>query len=217
MSPGYHGLLLAWLLAWADPFVASNLQDLLAPLLVAREGGRAGQVVGSLALEPKTPQGPATPLPGAVLALLPHSPDLVRGLEDFKAKARESEAGYFGAAAEVARLKERYERALGEAGAGDLVFSEASDARGEFVFSRVPAGEWLLLGRHETFHRVPAQRARRREREVFRLDPPSVGYRAVTYWLTQVSVKEGGVARVELTDRNPWLRGVLPEREKSGR
>ena len=212
LRPRRHGLLLAWALAWAGP-VEQDLQNLLAPLIAARNEGRVGQVAGSVVLKPKTPQGSAMPLPGAVVVLVPRSPTLVSDLEQVKTKARESEAGYLGAVTGVTQLRERSEQALFEAGAGDLVFSGTSDAGGGFVFSRVPVGEWLLLGRHETFHRLRVRGPSPRERKDFVLGPLPVGYRAVTYWLVPVSVAEGDVVRIDLTDRNLWLRGVAQERE----
>jgi len=207
-----HGLVLALLLAWAGP-VDGTLQSLLPPFVAASNEGRAGEVKGSVVLEPKTPRGAAIPLPGATLVLVPRSPELLRDLEQVKARARESEAGYLGAATEVTRLKERFEQALVDAGAGALVFPGASDAGGMFVFSRVPAGEWLLLGRYETIHRPRGSHPSPRDRRNFRLGPQPAGYRAVTYWLVPVRVAQGDVATVELTDRNLWLRGVVQEYE----
>jgi len=213
VSSSLHGLLLTWALAFGGAAV-EEFPALLAPIIAAREEGRAGQVAGSVALEPRTPQGPAVPLPGAVLVLVPRSSALLRDLEQFKTKARESEAGYFRAATDVSQLTERYQQALDEAGAGDLVFAGTSDTRGEFVFFRVPVGDWLLLGRHEIAYRVQARQPSRRDREHFVIGPRPAGYRAVTYWLVEVRVVEGDAVRVELTDRNPWLRGVVQEGEK---
>ena len=210
--PWRQGLVLALALAWAGP-VDGNLQSLLPPLVSNRNAGRAGEVRGSVVLEPKTPRGAATPLPGATLVLVPRSPELLRDLDQVKARARESEAGYLGAATEVARLKERFEQALADAGAGELVFPGASDAGGRFVFSRVPAGEWLLLGHHETAHRPRGGHPSPRDRRNFRLSPQPAGYRAVTHWLVPVRVAEGDVIKVELTDRNLWLRGVVQDYE----
>ncbi len=211
-NPRRHGLVLALALAWAGP-VDGDLQSLLTPLSAARREGRAGEVTGSVVLEPKTPRGSAIPLPGAVLVLVPRSPELLRNLERVKARARESEAGYLGAATDVIRLSERFEQALVDAGAGEMVFPGASDAGGRFVFSRVPAGEWLLFGHHETVHRPRGNHPSPRERRNFRLGPQPTRYRAVTYWLVPMRVAEGDVVKVELTDRNLWLRGVVQEYE----
>ena len=207
-----HGFVLALALAWAGP-VDGNLQNLLPPLVAARNAGRAGEVTGSVVAEPKSPRGVPTPLPGAALVLVPRSPELLRDLEQVKARARESEAGYLGAAAEVSRLRDRFEQALVDSGAGELVFPGASDAGGRFVLSRVPAGEWLLLGHYETVHRPRGSHPSPRERRNFRLGPEPAGYRAVTYWLVSVKVAEGDVVNVELTGRNLWLRGVVQEYE----
>lgn len=204
-------LLLIVSLVWAGP-QASNLQSLLVPLIAARTEGRVGSVAGAALVEPQTSKGSPAPLSGVALVLVPHSPALLRDLEQVKARARESEAGYFAAATDLTNLKERYEQALREAGAGDLVFSATTDARGEYLFSPVPAGEWLLIGRHETARRVSARGASQRERQRFVLNPKSLGYREVTYWLVQVTVAEGRGIEVSLTDRNPWLRGVVEDR-----
>lgn len=207
------GLALAWALAFAGP-PAEEFQGLLAPIRAASEAGRVGQVTGAIALDPRTPRDPAVSLPDVTLVLLPRSAALVRELEQVKTNARESEARYFRAVTDVLQLTEQYQQALRRAGAGGLVFSGRSDAGGEFVFPRVPAGEWLLLGRHEVLHPMRAPRLRRRERETFDLGPLAVGYRTVTYWLIELRVVEGDPVRVDLTDRNPWFRGVVQEREK---
>jgi len=207
-----RGLVLALALAWAGS-VEENLQSLLAPLIAAKNAGRTGEVAGAVAGEAKTPEGSAIPRPGVLLTLVPRSPKLLGELEEVKTRARESEAGYLGAATGVARLRESAEQALVGAGAGDLIFSGRSDARGSFVFSSVPAGEWLLLGQHETFHRLQRRGPSPRERRDFRLSPQPVGYRAVTYWLVPVRVAGGGAVRLALTDRNLWLRGVVLEHE----
>ena len=203
-------LLLALLAAGPD---GSELQALVAPLTAARTDGRLGQVAGSAGLEPQTGQGPPIPIAGVSLVVLPRSPALLRDLEDVKAKARESEAAYFGAVAAVAGVRERYEQALREVGAGDLIFSGTSDARGDYLFARVPAGEWLLIARSESVRRLPARGPSRRERERFVLRPKSLGYRDVTYWVTPVTVVAGDTVRIVLSDRNPWLRGVAEERK----
>lgn len=208
------GLALAWALAFAAP-PAEDFMEFLVPIRAAGERGRVGQVTGTVAFQPPTPRDPAVPVPDVTLVLLPRSAALVRELEQVKRNARESEAGYLRAVTDMLQLAEQYQQALRKAGAGGLVFTAKSDPAGEFVFSRVPAGEWLLFGRHELLHPMQPPRLRRRERETFQIGPLAVGYRAVTYWLRELRVVEGDPVQVELTDRNPWFTGVVRELEKS--
>lgn len=206
-------LALAWALASAAP-PTEDLPELLVPIRAASEAGRVGQITGTVAFQRRTPRDPPVAVPDVTLVLLPRSAALVRELEQVKRNARESEARYLRAVTDMLQLAEQYQQAIRKAGAGGLVFSVKSDPGGEFVFSRVPAGEWLLLGRHDVLHPMPPPRLRRRERETFLLGPLAVGYRTVTYWLRELRVVQGDPVRVELTDRNPWFTGILQEREK---
>ena len=205
----------SWLLfstlLWAAPG-APELRSLVDPLLAAKGEGRIGQVAVSALLAARSADGPPTPRPGVVFALLPRSPALVKELERIKAAARDSEAGYLEAATNMAALSDRYAQSLREAGAGDLVFAATADGRGEHLFAQMPAGEWLLVGRDERVQETPARAPSKRERERFVLPSRLRGYRDVTFWLMDVTVVQGRVTKLSLTDRNPWFRGVVQER-----
>lgn len=211
-APGILGAIVGLILS-AGIAGGQDAGTSLEPYRAALERGQVGTLRGVVFLEPRQPQGAATPLAGVTIAVLPPSARLVADLEAVKAHARDSAARYMAAAGEVRKIREAYELALYQAGAGDLVFTAATDEGGRFEVPRVPAGEWVLLGRHELLHRKSPRKIPQREaRGVFLLEPPPSGYRAVTYWLMNLTVGAGEEVRVELQDRNPWLTGVEEEK-----
>ena len=169
---------------------------------------------GAAFVEPTTPRGAPAPLAGVAIAVLPPARAFLGDLETVKTHARDSAARYMQAAGEVRKIQGTYEQALRQAGAGDLVFATVTDAAGRFELKGIPAGDWVLLGRHEVLHARPPKKVPQQEQasRLFLLEPPPSGYRAVIYWLMPFRVEAGGQARVELHDRNPWLTGVTEEK-----
>lgn len=185
----------------------------LAPYRIASERGQTGTLRGAAFLEPRRPEGTVTPLGGVTIVVFPPSPRLLADLEAVKTHARDSARHYLDAAGEVRKIKEAYELALYEAGAGDLVFTAATDADGRFEVPGLPTGEWVLLGRHEQlYHKAPPRVSPRDARGNFLLEPPPSGYRAVTLWLLTWKVGAGEEMSVELHDRNGWLTVIAEER-----
>lgn len=193
---------------------AEELAGFLESYRAAADRRAVGVVRGSVFVESRRPEGEATPLPGVAILLVPPAPRLLESLEAIKNHARDSAARYLGAAGEVGKAQETYEMALRQGGAGDLVFRTMTDAAGRFEFARVPAGEWVLLGRHELLHRRTPRKIPPEERggRLFLLEPPPAGYRAVTHWLVKLTVEGGGDLTVTLHDRNSWFTGVLEEK-----
>lgn len=215
MSAGRRGSLGALLALhlWGGVAATQDLAAYLQPYRAAGGRGQVGVLTGAAFLEPRKPQGAVTALAGVAIVVLPPAPSLVAELEGVKARIRDSAARYLAAAGEVRKIQEAYEGALSQAGAAALVFTAVTDQEGRFALSRVPAGEWMLLARHELLHAKPPRRIPRGEaRGVFLLELLPSGYRAVTYWLMPLTVEEGGEVRVELHDRNSWLTGVAEEK-----
>jgi hypothetical protein len=168
---------------------------------------------GRVAEQSRTVDGPDVPLAGSVVRLMPDSPAVVAEGERIKAGARESQRAYRQADAQLKRLHDYYEQALWEAGAADLVRTTVIGPDGSFSFSDVPAGGWIVLARHE----VPSQGARRpkvRDREAFAMRRTVTGYGTSRIWMMRVTLGPGAPARVEFTDRNVWLSGIVEEEIK---
>ena len=198
---------------WGGIAGAQDAGVFLEPYRSAIERGQFGTLRGEAFVEPRKRQEAATPLAGVTIVVLPPSPRLLADLEAVKAHARDSAGHYLEAAGQVRKIKEAYELALYQVGAGDLVFTAVTDEGGRFELPRLPAGEWLLLGRHELLHaKAPRKIPPRDARGVFILEPPPSGYRAVTYWLVKRPVEAGEEVSVELHDRNSWLTGVTEEK-----
>ncbi len=211
--PAVMGVALA-LLLWGGVAGAQELDPALVPLRAAVQRGEVGVLSGAAFVEPTTLRGVPAPLAGVAIAVLPPARAFLGGLETVKTHERDSAGHYMQAAGEVRKIQEAYEQALRQAGAGDLVFAAVTDGAGRFELPGVPAGDWVLLGRHEVLHARPPKKAPQQERasRQFLLEPPPSGYRAVIYWLMPLRVEAGGQAQVELHDRNPWLTGVTEEK-----
>ncbi|OGL13525.1 MAG: hypothetical protein A3G97_00785 [Candidatus Rokubacteria bacterium RIFCSPLOWO2_12_FULL_69_21] len=211
--PGVVAVALA-LLLWGGVAGAQELGLAVAPLRAAAQRGEVAVLSGAAFVEPTTPRGGPAPLAGVAIAVLPPARAFLGDLETVKTHARDSAARYMQAAGEVRKIQGTYEQALRQAGAGDLVFATVTDAAGRFELKGIPAGDWVLLGRHEVLHARPPKKVPQQERasRLFLLEPPPSGYRAVIYWLMPFRVEAGGQARVELHDRNPWLTGVTEEK-----
>lgn len=201
------------LVLWAGVAGGQLSSASLQPYRAALERGQVGTLSGTAVIEPRKPREAPTPWGAISVVLLPASPRLLADLEAVKTHARDSAKHYLEAAGEVRRIKDAYELALVQAGAADLILRAATDAHGRFELPRVPAGEWVLLAWYEELHQQKVRRVSPKDaRGVFLLEPLPSGYRAVTYWLLTRAAEAGGEIKVELTDRNPWMRGVIEEK-----
>ena len=176
-----------------------------------------GGIHGRAYQERRRPLAPDLPLTGVAVSLLPRSENWLIRLNAIKRGARDSMDTYRAAAPAVRRAREAYEKALLEAGAGDLPVGATVDGEGRFTLEGVPAGPWVLLGVRSTYVSKTPQ-----ERPVPPGTPPRqpalplpflvpdklAGFFVVTYWLREVAVAGGAVEPIELTDRNVWFTGV---------
>jgi hypothetical protein len=175
-----------------------------------------GGVRGRAFQERRRPSLPDMPLTAVAVSLLPRSETWLVRLNAIKRGARDSVDAFRDSAPSVRRAREAYEKALLEAGAGDLPLGATVDGEGRFTLDGVPAGPWVLLASRSTYvsktpleRPIPPGQYRTPAPPLPYLPPATLaGYYVVTYWLRELTVVGGGVEPVELTDRNVWLTGV---------
>lgn len=175
-----------------------------------------GGVRGRAFQERRRPSLPDMPLTAVAVSLLPRSETWLVRLNAIKRGARDSVDAFRESAPSVRQAREAYEKALLEAGAGDLPVGATVDAEGRFTLDGVPAGPWVLLASRSTYvsktpqeRPIPPGQYRPPAPPLPYLPPGTLtGYYVVTYWLRELTVVGGGVEPVDLTDRNVWLTGV---------
>lgn len=201
---------------------AAGAQGVDAPVDRYREAAgfrELGAVRGRAFQERRKPSAPDVALPGTAVALLPRSEAWLFRLQAIKRAARDSVDAYREAANLVRVSREAYEKSLLEAGAGDLPQAATVDAEGFFTLEGIPAGPWLLLAAHSTYHvnkasrRPPGPPSSTARPNTFLVPDTLGGYHVVTYWLRELTVAAGAVETIELTDRNAWFTGVSENRQ----
>jgi hypothetical protein len=206
-------IIAAGLLLLAAPGLAADesVAGLVAPLLSARGAGTLGTVAAKAFAEPTRASAAPAPQPAVSVTLLPYSPAFEAELDAVKAGLRDSLDGYVQAVARIEDARVDYERALLEAGAGELVRTQLTDGQGAAQVADLPAGDWLVLAWREGGHF--SKRFKLRDTEVSRFPNVSsnVTYSTVTYWRTRVTVRAGEAAEVTLSDRNVWLTAARQE------
>jgi hypothetical protein len=191
---------------------AAALDVPVAPYLQSLAARQVGVVQGRVYQHRSQPHAPDVPFAGASVVLVPRSGALERALEDLKRHSRQSALGYREAVGRMRSAKERYERELSQAGAGELVRPLLVDAEGAFRAVDVPAGDWLIIVSHADFMPASGARATAKERDQFRTSPRVTGFEAVRLWIRPITVAPGHSESVELTDRNIWFSGVAENR-----
>jgi hypothetical protein len=176
-------------------------------------GGGHGAVAGRAYETGAKSSAADAALAGTSVTLLPHSEAFLVRLEAIKREARDSLAAYRDAAVAVRRAREAYERALWAGDALDLVRSTDVAADGTFTIGDLPPGRWVLLAVRSVFVSKPSRRATKREAQSFALPPRVLGHATVQVWLMDLRIAGGRAERVELTERNTWLTGIVEERE----
>jgi len=201
-------LLLSTGVAWS-----ANVTDIMAPLLGARERGAFGTVDGRAYAEAQRGGTESTtPYTSVSVLLLPRSAEFDAELDGIKARYRESPDAFLEAEPKLSAVRQAFERALIDAGAGYLLLGESSDARGAFRFSNVPEGAWTLLAWRETPHARRPTTLKTREAARYKDRAQVFGYTTVVFWRVPVQVKAGEEVAVRLHDRNEWLTGTREDR-----
>jgi hypothetical protein len=191
---------------------AASVADLMAPLLAARERGAFGSVDGRAYAEGQRGGAEPTPYPVVSVLLFPRSAEFEAELQGVKAGYRDSPDAYLEAEPKVRAARVAYERALIEAGGGQLLLGESSDAAGVFRFPRVPEGSWTLLAWREMPHPKAPAGLKRSEAQRYKSRGQVFGYTTVVFWRLPVEVKAGEVTTVRLHDRNEWLTATREDR-----
>jgi hypothetical protein len=207
-----HVLVILFLLGMAANASAKDAAELTAPLLAARERGAFGRVDGRAYAEGQRGGAEPTPYPAVSVLLLPRSDAFEAEMEGIKASYRDSTDAYLEAEPKLSAARVAYERSIIDAGGGQLVLGESSDAAGAFRFARVPEGAWTLLAWREIPHakRPPALKASEARR--YKNRPQVFGYTTVVFWRIPLEVKAGEAVAVRLHDRNEWLTGTREDR-----
>jgi len=195
---------------------AAGLADLMAPLQSARERGAFGSVDGRAYVEAQRGGGQPTPYPDVSVLLMPRSAQFDSELDGIKASYRDSIDALLEAEPRVRTARVAFERALIEAGGGQLLLGESSNVSGEFRFPRVPEGEWTLLAWREIPHAKAPTALKGKDATRYRERPQIFGYTTVIFWRMPVEVKAGEAMTVRLHDRNQWLTAAREDRRIPG-
>lgn len=182
-----------------------SIADLIAPYREAKEQKALGTVAASAFADPPRPSGDPVPRPSVSIVLLPVSARFQSELDAAKAGLRESVDAYVQTVSRIETARVDYERALVDAGAGELVRTGQTDAQGTIRLPDLPAGEWIVLAWREGGHLTKKYRLRESESSRYPHVPTSVTYSVVTFWRMRVAVRPGEATQVTLTDRNVWL------------
>jgi hypothetical protein len=177
--------------------------------------GAVGTISGRATAEPHKLDGPEIPLTGVDVVLVPRSAVFRQAIERVKLHARDSQAAYLGAVAELRRAQAEFEQELHDIGAAQLVRGAKATGEGVFGFEGVPAGSWLILGRRQVTadkHAKDAKMKKAKGREVYLPTSPLTGITTVTFWVLELDVVAGGAAVVHLNDRNAWFTGIEERR-----
>lgn len=213
MRSGVCGLVMLSLLGMAIHAVsAKDVMELAAPLLAAREREAFGSVDGRAYEEGQRGGAAPTPYAAVSVRLLPRSEDFDAELEGIKASGRDSIDAFLAAEPKISTARIAFERAIIDAGGGQLLLGESSDAAGAFRFARVPEGAWTLFawreidrGKRPTTLKTAEARRYTNRAQVF-------GHTTVVFWRIPIQVKAGEEVTVRLHDRNEWMTGEREDR-----
>ena len=207
-----HLLIIPFLLGMLANASAKDAAELTAPLLAARERGAFGSVDGRAYAEGQRGGAEPTPYPAVSVLLLPRSEEFEAEMEGIKASHRDSTDAYLEAEPRLSAARVAYERSIIDAGGGQLLLGESSDAAGAFRFARVPEGAWTLLAWREIPHAKRPTSLKPSEARIYKTRPQVFGYTTVVFWRIPLEVKAGEELAVRLHDRNEWLTGTREDR-----
>jgi hypothetical protein len=191
---------------------ATGVADLMGPLLAAQDRGAFGSVDGRAYAEPQRGGGEPSPYPAVSIMLMPRSTAFDSELDGIKASYRDSLDALLEAEPKLRTARVAFERALIEAGGGQLLLGESSSATGEFRFPRVPEGAWTLLAWREIPHAKAPTALKGNDARRYKERPQVFGYTTVIFWRMPVEVKAGESMTVRLHDRNQWLTAAREDR-----
>ncbi len=213
-------LVLPFLLVMILPGIAVATENIDVQLDRYRDAESLGKVatVSGLAFEERRkPKADDLPVRGISVILLPHSDALLSRLEAIKQSARMSMDRYREAAPAIQKARAAFEKALWEAGAGDIAPAAITGADGTFRIENVPAGEWILVATRSIYMSTAGSSAHastpNASDQHFLPYLRLVGYYAMTFWVRELTLGAGDTQTLELTDRNPWFTGVTEDRQ----
>jgi hypothetical protein len=179
----------------------------------AAASGAPAPVAGRAYEEPRRRGAPEVPLANVAITLLPRSSAFLARLEEIRRHARDDARAYRASARALRSARRELERALSDAGAGDLVRFTTSGPDGAFDLGAVPAGAWVLIAERAVFVDKPGVQVKRRQPDPFLPTPRFKGYHVVTVWVRELPLTAGQGVFVELNDRNGWMTAIEEERE----
>jgi hypothetical protein len=186
-----------------------------AALDVAVDAYRSAAVVrvaGRAYVEGRRPTDARVPLTDVVVTVLPRSGRMLQAFEQTRRGSRDDTRAYRRSASVLRASRRELERALADAGGGDLVRFTAVAPDGTFELDAVPAGAWVLVAERAVFVAKPGAESAKRDRELFLPAPRLKGYYTVTIWLRELTLAADQAPFVELTDRNAWMTAIEEER-----
>jgi hypothetical protein len=214
---GHALAILIWLALGAEGAAAALDVDIDAYRAALRSGA-VGTVSGRAAAEARKLDGPDTPLPGIEIVLVPRSAAFRDAIERVKLHARDSQATYLAAVAELRRTQAEFEQELHDTGAGQLIRGANATSDGLFSFAGVPAGRWLVLGRRQVSiekHAKDTKTKKAKGRDVYLPPMQLTGVTTVSFWVLELDIVAGAAATIQLNDRNVWFTGVDERRAPS--
>jgi hypothetical protein len=152
------------------------------------------------------------------VVLIPRSAAFRDAIERVKVHARDSQAAYLAAVAELRRTQAEFEQELHDIGAAQLVRGANATSEGVFRFEGVPAGRWFILGRRQVTvdkHAKDTKTKKTKGRDVYLPPMQLTAVTTVSLWVLELDIVPGAAAAVQLTDRNVWFTGVEEHRAPS--
>jgi hypothetical protein len=174
----------------------------------ATREGSTGDLVGRVYEERRKPDARDRPFADTIVTLVPYSATFRSRLETVKRESRESMNGFRQAVPNIRQVREAYEAALWEQGAGDLILAAPVGADGTFRLDAMPAGHWLLLAWRAEFVERAGLGQTAEEQRVYTKTPRLKGFYRVAVWLREIDVAVRATDSVELTDRGAWFNGI---------
>lgn len=213
-----HGAVLGGVLLLATGAAAAAPLDVsIDAYRSAAQDGRVGTVLGRVVEDPRHPLDKPQPVGDVAVTIVPRSDALLQRFADVKRRAHEAEKDYRRSGPELVAARRALERALTEAGAGELVRYVVAGPDGLFEVGGLPAGDWVLIAERRRLVTKNSTSANRRELDIFARTPRLTGYWVITVWLRELPVTPGATESLELNDRNVWMIAIEERRSDPNR